>query len=100
MEFLYLERLCLLIHMLSVFDTLVITAVPHNFHLAGQQSWLYGAMEGVKRAQTQVGQECIPYVLDQWTTWYDFRDAAEDLRKIARKVETAHQLRRETLAVC
>ena len=102
-EFLYIERLRLLIHMLTVFDKYVIAAVLHNFRVAGPHSWLYGAKKCVKWAQTQIGRECIPdelLNLETWDTWKDFQDAATELRMALKKVEKAHQLRLETYCVC
>ena len=101
-EFLYIERLRLLIHMISVGDTFVIAAVLHNYQLAQDESWLHGAIKAVKWAQTQIGKECVPedlFDLGEWTTWHNFRDVAFELRKMLKKVEAAHQLRLEAYMV-
>lgn len=74
-EFWYLERLRLLIHMIQVQDTQVITAILHNFQVANKDSWLYGAIKSVQWAQTQPGRYQVPdelMELNDWQTWRFF----------------------------
>ena len=44
-EMIYLERLRLFVHVLQIFDPCVITAILHNYRLAGPDSWLHGLMK-------------------------------------------------------
>ena len=99
MEFLYIERLRLLVHIIATADQHIIAALIFNFRVAKKDSWIYGAIKAVKWAQTQIGREEIPdelFDLGTEHTWIAFHEVAQDLKKCIKKVETAHQLRLET----
>eukprot|EP00435_Cladocopium_sp_Y103_P047666 s534_g14.t1 len=98
-EFLYIERLRLIVHLLQVLDKHAITAILQNYHLAGKRSWLYGAIKSVQWAQMQIGRESVPdelIDLGKWETWTLFHEVAVDVKKIIKEVERAHQLRLQT----
>eukprot|EP00435_Cladocopium_sp_Y103_P006955 s3639_g2.t1 len=100
MEMLYLQRLKLLFHLLKVGDNHMITAVLHNAHVAGDDSWLHAALQSLKWMQQQLGSEEVPaelFTLNDRQTWHDFHDATHELHKLLKKAEKAHLLRIKTL---
>eukprot|EP00435_Cladocopium_sp_Y103_P026377 s2553_g6.t1 len=101
MEMLYIERIRLLVHMIQVHDPYVITALLHNLQIAGNQSWLYGAIMALKWAQTQIGEQGIPselFELHDRRTWDIFHEVTGDLKRMIKAVEKAHQIRLKTYA--
>ena len=98
-ELIYLERLRVFIQVLQCFDKGVITAILYNHRVAGGDSWLHGLQKSLEWAQTQIGRELLPdeiLCFDSWQSWYDFRDAAGEIKKRLQQVEKAHVLRIRT----
>eukprot|EP00435_Cladocopium_sp_Y103_P021751 s2648_g5.t1 len=102
MEFLYIERLRLLVHILGVFNEHIIAAILQNFHVAGKSSWLYGVHVSLRWARTMLGDAGVPEEMlefSTWDKWHMFRDVATDMKKMVKSAEKAHILRIKTYDV-
>eukprot|EP00435_Cladocopium_sp_Y103_P035890 s2365_g9.t1 len=100
MELMYLSRLRLLFHLIKTADKYIIAAILQNFHIAGNDSWLYGAIKSVQWLQSQLGVEKVPpelLNLQELSTWHHFKDASSELKKLLRQGEQAHMLRVQNL---
>jgi hypothetical protein len=98
-EMLHIERLRLFVHLLQVFDKFAITAVLHNYRIAGTDSWLHGVLASMRWAQLQVGSFTLPdeiFGIVEWQGWHDLRDAVVHLKKAIKQVEEAHVYRVRT----
>ena len=100
MELLYIQRLRLLFHVMSVQDKCMIQGILENHSIAGDESWLYGAIKSIKWMRSQVGNYTVPEELDQlqdWETWALFAPFAKKLQKDLKQVKKAHMLKVNTL---
>eukprot|EP00435_Cladocopium_sp_Y103_P042136 s1102_g11.t1 len=100
MELLYVHRLRLLVHMIKVADPWMTAMILHNHEVQKEGSWLYGALQALKWARTQIGRECIPdelFQLEDPQAWTWFQPAVKELKKTMKQVEQAHLCKLKTL---
>ena len=96
MEWLYIQRLRLMIQIAKEGDIFMFSAIVYNHRMARDSSWLYGLQCSVEWMLSQIGRErgVLPlHHLDQVDAWFDLRHYVHKLKKSVKDAQKAHQFR-------
>eukprot|EP00438_Fugacium_kawagutii_P028318 Skav205363 [mRNA] locus=scaffold3980:63623:65648:+ [translate_table: standard] len=100
LEYLHLQRLRLLVHILQVQDLHLQGAILLNFAIAGANSWLCAAQKSVVWWASQVGVETLPaalFELHDENSWMELKAQIRPLKKAIRQAQQGHLMRLENL---
>eukprot|EP00438_Fugacium_kawagutii_P004994 Skav215291 [mRNA] locus=scaffold2522:218059:220614:- [translate_table: standard] len=100
LEYLHLQRIRLLVHILQVQDPHLHDAIFLNFAIAGPNSWLCAAQKSVVWWASQVGVESLPtaiFHLEDEASWAALQPDIRPMKKAIKQAQQGHLMRLENL---
>ena len=96
MEWLYIQRLRLMLQVAKEGDLFMFSAIVYNHRVAHEHSWLHALQCSVEWMLSQIGRERnLPPLqhLDHIDAWSDLRNYVHKLKKMVKDAQIAHQYR-------